>query len=166
MPPEQSAALLLFVALLAVAVAYFTRATPRRIAGALAGGVVAALYNVAVDVAADYLGLWHYPTVATSYGPPVFYVVGALGYGGVVGLIGWRLIRRFGARGAVGVVAFFVVYGPVRDYVAASLTGLLVLSGGPVPFMADMFAWGSGIWLVLLVMRLAAGPAHGDRLAR
>jgi len=77
-----------------------TRATPRRILGALAGGLAAALLNVGEDIVAFSLGWWYYPSVATSYGPPLMYVAVGLWYGAGVALIGWRLTRRFGWRGA------------------------------------------------------------------
>src|SRR4051794_25863911 len=72
------------------------RPTLRRVTGALVSGVVVAGLNLLVDVAAYHLGWWWYPTVPTSYGPPLFYVAAGLWYGAGVALIAWRLRRRFG----------------------------------------------------------------------
>jgi Kef-type K+ transport system membrane component KefB len=56
------AASCVYVAVLVVT-AYFTRATRRRVTGALIGGVAAG-----VESLAHVLGWWHYPSVETPYG--------------------------------------------------------------------------------------------------
>ena len=146
--------------------AYFTRATPRRIAGALAVAIVIAPAVMLADTLAFYAGLWRYPLVATPYGPLEFYVAIGLGIGALTLLI-WRLERRFGRRALVGAVAFMAVYGPFRDYVGGqAISHVIEFGPGPLPVVADMLAWAVGVSLGVLVMRVVAGAARADRLAR
>src|SRR4029450_11735909 len=80
------------------ATAYFSRATARRIAGALVGGVAVGVVGVGVEILAHTLGWWRYPSVETPYGPPLIYPVVVLMFA-VIALIGWRVMRRFGWSG-------------------------------------------------------------------
>lgn len=144
----------------------FSRPTPRRLVGALiAGGVLAGL-NLLVDVAAHDAGWWWYPSVSTSYGPPLFYVATGLWYGAGVALVGWRLVRRFGGRGLLALLLFVAIYGPVRDYLAALASGAIVFGAGITPALADATSWASLTAAAQGVMRLVAGPAEADSLAR
>jgi hypothetical protein len=151
--------------LLAVLV-YFTRPTSRRLAGALAAGVVVAALNVLVDVVGYAQGWWRYPTVATPYGPPLFYVATGLWYGAGVALIGWRLTRRYGRRGLLALLLFMGIYGPLRDELGAAATGQIVFGPGPVPVLADALSWITLIGIGQAVMRLIAGPPDADPLRR
>jgi uncharacterized membrane protein YoaT (DUF817 family) len=45
-----------------VATAYFTRATARRVAGALMGGLVVGIVGVVVEILAHAMGWWRYPS--------------------------------------------------------------------------------------------------------
>jgi hypothetical protein len=78
-------------------------------------------------------------------------------------LITWRLARRFGWRGLAVFLGTLTLFGPFRDYW----------------WMAKFPAWGTyapGLAIAATyfatvvsghaVMRLVAGPARGDRLAR
>src|SRR5262249_53998084 len=103
-------------------VVYFTRATPRRVAGAVIGGILATCVGVVLDVIGDRIGSGHYTLVRAPYGPLPMYVAVALWYGMTVQLIGWRIARRFGFSGLVGFIAFMSAYGPARDYVGIALT--------------------------------------------
>ena len=147
-------------------VVFFTRAGPRRIGAALVASLVVGAFVAVVDALAYEPGLWRYPIVDTPIGPPAFYVASGLGYGGGAGLIGWRLVRRFGPRAFGWFVAFFIVYGPLRDYVGAATSGLIVFGPGPVPAIADSLAWGAGTALGLAIVLGVGGPAGADRLAR
>jgi hypothetical protein len=80
---------------LLVATAYFTRATVRRVAGALSGGVAVGVVGVGIEILAHTLGWWRYPSVQTSYGPPLLYPAVVLLFAALA-LIGWRVTRRFG----------------------------------------------------------------------
>src|SRR5437899_3034031 len=147
-------------------IAFFTRAGPGRIAAALVASVVVGFFVAVVDALAYGPGLWRYPIVDTPIGPPAFYVASGLGYGGGAGLVGWRLVRRFGPRAFGWFVAFFMGYGPLRDYAGAASSGLIVFGPGPVPAIADSLAWGAGTALGLGIVLGIGGPAGSDRLAR
>src|SRR5262249_3850257 len=58
---------------LLIAAVYFTRATPRRIAGALAGGVAVAVVGAGVEATAHNRGWWRYTSGDSPYGPPGMY---------------------------------------------------------------------------------------------
>jgi hypothetical protein len=82
-------------------------------------------------------------------------------------LITWRIARRFGGRGLAVVGCVVVVLGPVRDswYMARFPEW-----GYYAPGFAPMLAI-SGAYVLLgivghAIMRLIAGPAGADRLAR
>src|SRR5262245_43685573 len=80
--------------------AYFTRATPRRILGALIAGLFAWLvWGPVLDLVADRPGCWHYPASSTRYAPLEWYLVAALWPGASWALIGWRVVRRFRGTG-------------------------------------------------------------------
>ena len=153
------------LALLGVTI-YLTRATFRRVAGALAGGVAAALLNMEQDRFAYAAGWWQYPFVNTPHGPVLMYIVVVLWYGGGVALIGWRVTRRFGGGGLVAFIGLMGIYGPTRDYLGAALTKAIIFAPGIIPVLADAACWASGMALAQGVMRLTAGPARADRLAR
>jgi hypothetical protein len=120
-----------------------------------------------MDILGHCLGWWHYLGVDTPYGQWWMYTVAALWYGAGVALIGWRLTRRFGWRGQVAFLAAMAIFGPVRDYIAtAAAPGFIVFGPGVVPVLADSACWASGMALGQLVLRLVAGPARSDQLAR
>lgn len=151
--------------LLLAAVVLLARPTRLRLLGALLGGGVLAGCNVLVDIAAHRLGWWRYPMVATSAGPGLFYVATGLWYGAGVALIGWRLIRRFGGRGLLGLLVAMAGYGPGRDYLGAAVSGAIVFGPGIAPVLGDAASWVTLTAVAQGVMRLVAGPARGDRLA-
>lgn len=142
------------------------RPTPRRFAGALVAGGVVGVLNLLVDIAAHDLRWWWYPGASTRYGPPLFYVAAGLWYGAGVALIGWRLLRCFGGRGLTGPLAFAAIYGPVRDYGAGTLTGMIVFGPSVSPVLADAATWVLLLAVAQAVMWLVAGPARADRLTR
>jgi hypothetical protein len=82
-------------------------------------------------------------------------------------LITWRIARRFGWRGIAGVLVVVAVIGPPRDYWYMSR---FPEWGHYGPGLAPVLAI-SATYVVLVlvghgVMRLVAGPAREDRLAR
>jgi hypothetical protein len=157
----------LCLALLGIAT-WLTRATPTRLLGGLAGGAAFTALGVLFDVAGSWLGWWRYTFVTTPNGPPLMYVAVGLWYGAGIALIGWRVTRRFGRRGQVAFITFFAVFGPVRDFVGVALTRgkIQVIAPGVMPVVGDVLLWASCIALAQAVMRLVAGPAKRDRLAR
>src|SRR6266542_4437899 len=143
---------------------YLTRATLRRVVGALIGGFTVTALMAGVDALARERGWWSYPNVSTPYGLPLMYVAAALWYGAGVALIGWRLTRRFGWHGLIGLVGVAAILGPVRDYAYAAVTGVIIFGPGIQPALLDAACWASGIAAAQGIMRLVAGPAGSDRL--
>jgi hypothetical protein len=56
------------------AVVYFTRATARRVMGALVGGVAAGLLGLGAIALCEALGWWRVPFASTPYFLPLFYL--------------------------------------------------------------------------------------------
>ena len=147
--------------------AFFTRATPRRMAGALAGGLGFGLLNLAWDVVAYHMRWWWFPAATPrSFGPWYLYAAGGLEFGAGFGLIGWRATRRWGARGLLGFLIGFTLFGIPRDYVASSTFGrdVITFADGIWPWVADGIVWFSCAAMAQVVMRLVSGPAISDRL--
>jgi hypothetical protein len=87
--------------------------------------------------------------------------------GGFVFLITWRIARRFGGCGLAVVALVAAVLGPVRDY---RYMATFPEWGAYAPGLAPVFAI-SVAYVILGIlghgtMRLVAGPAQADRLAR
>jgi hypothetical protein len=145
--------------------AYFSRATARRIAGALIGGVAVGVVGVGIETLAHTLGWWRYPSVETPYGPPLIYPIGILMFSAIA-LIGWRVTRRFGRRGQMVFLAGLSILGTLRDYGwAARLPQLIVFAPGIGTVIVDALCWASLAGLAQMVMRWIAGPVGGDQLA-
>jgi hypothetical protein len=161
--------MLLMIGLYAVALAvviYFTRATARRIVGALIGGAVAALLALGSITLCETLGWWQIPFASTPYFVLVFYVGVAITCSPIY-LVTWRVARRFGRRGLAVFVAMVAVVGPPRDYLyAATFPKWMVFSPGVMPILADSVTYIGIVAVGHAVMRLVAGPARADRLAR
>ena len=154
-------------AVLFAVIAYFTRATPRRIVGALVGSIPLVPMVMFYDSIAARLGWWHYPSVtAGSTAPLAWYLAAALFYGAGLGLIGWRIIRRYGWRGLIGFLIAFAIFGVTRDYFYGSATEVIKFGPGPIPLIADLFAYASPAAIVQLVMYWISGPPGSDPLAQ
>jgi hypothetical protein len=149
-------------------IAFLTRAAPRRLAGALLGGLGFGAANALWDVAGYYAGWWHYPFTTTPTASLPLYLAGGLFYGAAVGLIGWRVTRRFGLRGVLVFLVLFTIYGMARDFGGAAAThhAYLIFGAGLAPVVADGASWLIDEALALGLMRLVAGPAASDPLAR
>jgi hypothetical protein len=149
-----------------VAVIYFTRATARRILGALVGGAAAGLLALGAIALCEALGWWQIPIASTPYFLLFFYVALSI-WPAPIYLVTWRLARRFGWRGLGVFVAIVAVIGPPRDYlIAAKFPHLMVFAPGVAPILADGAIYAGIVVLGHAVMRLIAGPASEDRLAR
>jgi hypothetical protein len=148
--------------------AYLTRAKPRRLAGALVGGLGFGAANLAWDVVAYHTSWWHYPFTTAPYAAPPLYLADGLFYGSAVGLIGWRVTRRFGPRGLLVFLALFTLYGMARDFGGAAAThhAYIIFGAGALPVVADGASWLVDQALAQGLMRLVAGPAPSDWLAR
>ena len=120
----------------------------------------------ASNSSSNQLGFWHYPSDNTGRGPLLMYSVLVLMFA-VLSLIGWRVVRRLGRRGEA---VFFI---PSRR--ARCAAGLLRgragagddhLAPGLTTVLVDMGCWAGLTALAQGVMRLVAGPARADPLAR
>jgi hypothetical protein len=148
-----------------VAVIYFTRATVRRVAGALVGGAAAGLLALGAIALCEALGWWQVSFASTLYFLPLFYL--CLSSLTPIYLVTWRLDRRFGWRGLAVFIGIVTVIGPPRDYlIAAMFPKWMVFAPGVAPILADAATYAGIVTLGHAVMRLIAGPAREDRLAR
>jgi hypothetical protein len=147
-----------------VIVTYFTRATARRIAGALAGGAAVGLFGLGAITLGNALKLWWVPIFWTSYFLPLFYLGLVISVTPIY-LVTWRLARRFGSRGLVVFVGVVAIIGPPRDYlIAAKYPAWMVFAPGVAPILADAAAYVGIVVIGHAVMRLIAGPSREDRL--
>jgi hypothetical protein len=147
-------------------VIYFTRAMARRIVGAFAGAAAVGFMGIGAIILGNRLGLWRVPIFWIPSFLTLFYL-GFVVSAAPIYLVTWRLARRFGWRGLAVFTFIVTIIGPPRDYLFATVfPAWMVFAPGLAPIVADALAY---IGLVLLghaVMRLIAGPAAADRLAR
>jgi len=154
----------LYLAVLVV-VAILTRATARRIAGAVAGGAVMGVVGFAIVALGERVGWWHWLFHWEANFVLALWIQSGLC--GFVFLLTWRLARRFGARGLAVVAVATAVIGPIRDKsFAARFPEWGSFAPGIVPVLAISASYvlfgivGHG------VMRMVAGLARGSPLAR
>jgi hypothetical protein len=141
--------------------AFATRAPGRRIAAALAGGAAFGVGNAAFDLLAHAVGWWSYPGLGDGSHAPLLWYAAALLSAGGVSLIGWRVRRRFGARGLSVFLVAFALYGALRDWrVAHAPDSVLSFGPGPSPWLADAFAWLTLMSLALAVQLALGGDAR------
>jgi hypothetical protein len=150
---------------MSVAAALLTRATPRRIAGAVAGAVAAGVALLSVISLGERARVWH---MAIDWRPYMLVLllinVSLCAY---VFLITWRIARRFGWRGLVIVGFGVAIIGPPRDYLYMSrFPEWGYYAPGFRPVIAISMAYVTLIVVGHGVMRLLAGPARKDPLAR
>ena len=144
-------------------VVYFTRATLRRVLGALIGSVPAMLLGLGAIALCERLGWWRVPIAPGQY--PLY--VGLSIALAPIYLVTWRLARRFGWRGFAVFICIVTIIGPPRDYLIATwFPKWMVFSPGIAPILADGLTYFCLVALGHFVMRLVAGPARSDRLAR
>lgn len=148
-----------------IVVAFFTRATARRIAGALAGGVAFGVVALGIIALGEKVGWWHMVIPWEPYYLTLLLIDFALC--AFIYLITWRIARRFGWRGLAVVVIVVAVIGPPRDYAYMStFPEWGSYSPGVVPVVVIAAIYAILVPLGHSVMRLVAGPAAGSRLAR
>jgi serine/threonine protein kinase len=128
-------------------VIYFSRATLIRVMGALAGGVV---FDFTYQCA-HRLVPWH-----------VGFMLIKVCFGAALLLLLWRIGRRFGWKAQAGFTIAAAVAGPVRERVYGSLMEVTFAT----PLLADIVTWAVGLALAQVAMRMVAGPAGTDPLAR
>jgi len=148
------------------AVIYFARASGRRVGGAVAGGAAAGLYAMGAIALSEKLDWWQIPFEPTAYFVPLFYAGLSITLMPIY-LVTWRVARRFGWRGLAVFICIVGVIGPLRDYMyAAMFPKWMVFAPGVAPILADSVAYIGIIVVGHAVMRLVAGPAGKDSLAR
>jgi hypothetical protein len=149
-----------------VIVTYLTRATLRRVLGALVGGVAVAFASLAMIAFCVSVGWWRMPIVATPF------LATMLGIGILIScaplyLVTWRIARRFGLRGLVISTAIVTVIGMPRDYfIAAKFPEWMVFLPGVAPIVADGVAYAVIMIVGHAVMYFVAGASRADQLAR
>ena len=147
------------------AVIYFTRASVRRVEGALVGAVAAGLLGLGAIALCEALHWWHIPFASTPAFLPLFYVGLSISLAPIY-LVTWRLARRFGWRGLAVFVGIVAVIGPPRDYlIATNFPKWMVFAPGVMPILADSATYVGMVILGHAMMRLIAGPATEDQLA-
>jgi hypothetical protein len=149
-----------------IAVAYFTRAKVRRILGALAAGAVFGVVGLLGLALGEAQGWWHVPQGGSSHFQLLLWLGFAIS-GGPTYLILWRIVRRFGGRGLAVSIVVSTIIGPPRDYwIVAMFPAWMTFAPGIAPVLADATIYALLIIVGHVVMRMVAGPAQGDRLAR
>jgi hypothetical protein len=156
---------LAFTSVVFVALVLLTGAGLRRVAGALASVAVFTALSAPIDLLAIRRGWWSYPGCADPPHPPLpVYVGQALLFVGSIALIGWRVQRRFGARGVVWLTGLVCVAGAARDFgVAAALPDIIQFGPLPSSLAADVAAWLVVVFVALAVSRAVAGAAAATR---
>ncbi len=139
---------------------YFTRATARRVIGALAGGAGAGFVGLGMIALSESQGWWRVPSGSVPYFRLQLFVAFAVSMAPVY-LITWRVARRFGWRGLAIFIGGVIVIGPPRDYlVAATFPEWMVFAPGVAPILADAATYLGMMALGHILMRLVAGPAR------
>ncbi len=146
------------------ALVWLTRAGGKRATAALAGGVVAALFNIGWDTLAEQQDWWTYPTTNDVLATLALALSVAFVFGGAAGLIGWRMMRAMGWTGVATFFAGFVGLGMLRDNLLATNTGLMVFGNGPMPQVMDAVGYLSLALAVQVTMLVMAGPPRRDEL--
>jgi len=148
---------------LLVAVAYVSRAQVRRVASSIVGGAV---FSVLVTVVPISMGWRRFVVVEHStQALLLLYTTGVLA-GAFLALTGWRIARRFGWRGLAALVIVVSIGSPIRERLYLSAAHLMVVAPGTLPWIAYTLSWACALLLSHSIMRLMAGPARDDRLAR
>jgi hypothetical protein len=153
-----------FVAL--VVVAYVTRATSRRVLGAVCGGAVVGAISMGIIALCEAIGWWRMPIASTPFQHLLLYFAIAISCSPIY-LVTWRVARRFGWRGLAIFTGIVTIIGAPRDYlIAAKFPEWMVFSPGVAPILADSVAYFLIVVAGHAVMRLVAGPSAADPLAR
>ena len=132
----------------------------------MAGGGIVGLAVIGVTAFAEALVWWRVPGVWTPDKLPIYYLGWTISCAPIY-LLTWRIARRFGRRGLAAILCAVAVVGPLRDYrIAAIFPEWIVFGPGVAPALAVAATYVGIVALGHAVMRLVAGPARGDPLAR
>ena len=148
-----------------IAVAYFTRATARRLVGALVAGAVISVVGLGIIVLGERVGWWHMVIDWEPYHLTLLLI--GLAECAFIYLLTWRIARRFGSRGLAMSVVGAAIIGPPRDYwYMAKFPEWGAYAPGPAPVIAIAATYALIVGLGHAVMWLVAGPSTADQLAR
>jgi len=145
--------------------AHLSRATRKRILGALLGGFAASAAGVGLDVLGTRLGWWYYTGASNTHGPWLIYA-GVVFLESAVALLGWRLARRFGPAALLLLVPAVALCTTASDFIAAAKPDpMQVIASGLASKVGDfLVVWTTITALGLLVMRVYAGRSTEDAL--
>jgi hypothetical protein len=148
------------------AISYFTRASSRRITGALAGAAVIALLIFTLIALGEAIGLWVVPIKRTKQLLLLLYLALAISIAPIY-LISWRVVRRYGGRGLTVLIVCAAIIGPARDYiVSARYPEWIELEPRVAPMLAVGIIYTLIVGVGHLVMSMVAGRSGEDRLVR
>ena len=150
---------------LSISAALLTRATLRRIVGATLGAATAGIVALVVIRLGEKAHVWHMTIDWRPYPLALLLINSALC--AYVFLITWRIARRFGRRGLVVIGFSVAIIGPPRDYWYMSrFPEWGYYARGLTPVIAISLSYVTLIMVGHAVMRMVAGPARKDLLAR
>jgi hypothetical protein len=148
-----------------IVAAVLTRATQRRLAGAVAGAAAVGVFVIVVVAIGERARWWHFEIPWEPYFMAVLWV-GCV-FCAYIFLITWRIARRFGGRGLVILLVVAAILGPVRDYAyMRQFPSWGTYAPGIAPALAISLTYVLGGIIGHGVMRLIAGPSRDDQLAR
>ena len=154
----------LYLAVLIVVI-LLTRATARRVVGAMVGGVAFGVVALGIIALGEEVGWWHMAITWEPYFLTLLLISAALC--AFIYLITWRIARRFGWRGLAVAAIVAAIIGPPRDYwYMARFPEWGAYAPGIAPVLAISATYVLMVVLGHGVMRLVAGPARGSPLAR
>ena len=146
--------------------AYFTRAVLLRAMGSLAGGAVL-MVGWMVKLRIDYAMGWLRSALPETPDPLTRFALSVLFFAGVLFLVSWRVSRRFGWAGQTAMILVMPVYFAVRDRIwYQQFMRIMIVTPGIGPVLGDAALFAVALVLGHGVMRLIAGPAGKDTLAR
>jgi serine/threonine protein kinase len=160
--PELVAYTYLVLALL-VGAAYVSRAQTLRVAGSIVGGAIFSLFVTVVPIS---MGWRRFVPLEHSVQALWLLCAICIPFGAILALASWRIARRFGWRGLAAFVIVASIGAPIRERLYLSAAHLMVVAPGAVPGIAYTLSWACALLLSHSIMRLMAGPAVDDRLAR
>ncbi|MEZ6030075.1 MAG: hypothetical protein R3C46_10035 [Hyphomonadaceae bacterium] len=150
-------------ALFAVTV-WLSRAGAKRSTAALAGGVVAAAFDIGWDALARLEGWWTYSAANDLLDTLALALTAAFVFGAAAGLIGWRMMRAMGWTGVATFFAGFVGLGVLRDQLLAVNTDLMAFGQGAMPQLMGALGYLAFALAVQMTMLVIAGLPTRDPL--
>jgi hypothetical protein len=157
-------ALCLVSPLLFAATLWLSRAGPQRSIAAVAGCIAATVFSLAWDALAARLGWWSYPHHGDILATLALSATIAFLFGGVAGLIGWRMMRAMGWTGAATFFIGFVGIGLMRDHTLEVNTTAFYFGEGPMPQVMAAVGYLSMSLIVQITMLIMVGPPTRDEL--